>query len=157
MLYDHILVPYDGSVSAKAALAEATRYAKDDPGARLSIIQIVDTELLLAERLKAEKRPTNSTFTPVVPQADYEAAIAELHDAIVGLLPDLMNELTVEFLEETEPGEQIVAYAEEGGCDLIIMGWRGLGALRGILGSVSNYVLREAHMPVLIVKHRAER
>ena len=54
MLYDHILVPYDGSASAKAALAEATRYAKDDPGARLSIIQIVDTELLLAERLKAE-------------------------------------------------------------------------------------------------------
>lgn len=157
MLYDHILIPYDGSASAKAALAEATRYAKDDPGARLSIIQIVDTELLLAERLKAGKRPANSTFTPVVPQADYEAAIAELHDAIVGLLPDLMNELTVEFLEETEPGEQIVAYAEESGCDLIIMGSRGLGALRGILGSVSNYVLREAHMPVLIVKHRAER
>ena len=29
---------------------------------------------------------------------------------------------------------------------------RGLGALRGILGSVSSYVLRNADVPVLIVK-----
>ncbi|MFR4802462.1 MAG: universal stress protein [Eggerthellaceae bacterium] len=32
------------------------------------------------------------------------------------------------------------------------MGSRGLGALRGILGSVSSYVLRNADVPVLIVK-----
>ena len=29
---------------------------------------------------------------------------------------------------------------------------RGLGALRGMLGSVSSYVLREATVPVLVVK-----
>ena len=55
------------------------------------------------------------------------------------------------------PGEQIVAFADEHACDLIVMGSRGLGALRGILGSVSSHVLREAAVPVLIVKQRAER
>ena len=32
MLYDNILVPFDGSASADAALEEAARYAKEDPG-----------------------------------------------------------------------------------------------------------------------------
>ena len=67
-----------------------------------------------------------------------------------------MNEISFEFLEETVPGEQIVAYAEDHGCDLIVMGSRGLGALRGILGSVSSHVLRQAKVPVLIVKQPAE-
>ena len=51
-----------------------------------------------------------------------------------------------------QPGGQIVTYAIDNLCDLIVMGSRGLGALRGILGSVSSYVLRNADVPVLIVK-----
>ena len=49
-----------------------------------------------------------------------------------------MNEITVDLMDETVPGEQIVAFADEHACDLIVMGSRGLGALRGILGSVSQ-------------------
>ena len=56
------------------------------------------------------------------------------------------------FRSETQPGGQIVTYAIDNLCDLIVMGSRGLGALRGILGSVSSYVLRNADVPVLIVK-----
>ena len=51
MLYDNIMVPYDGSESAQAALAEAVRYAREDPGAALHIVQIVDTEQLVIEKL----------------------------------------------------------------------------------------------------------
>ncbi len=161
MLYDTILVPYDGSNSAKAALSEAVRYAKDDPGATLRIVQIIDVERRIVERLEAEGRRSVEDFEPVKLHAHYDDAIAEadaaLHEQIDDALNGLMNEIVIEFLEETVPGEQIVAYADEHGCDLIIMGSRGLGALRGILGSVSSHVLRQARVPVLIVKQGSDR
>ena len=69
-----------------------------------------------------------------------------------GVIRPLMNEKRVCLLPEVHPGDQIVKYAQENGCGLIIMGSRGLGALRGMLGSVSSYVLREAQVPVLVVK-----
>ena len=54
MLYDNIMIPYDGSASSKAALAEAVRFAKDDPGLTLRIVQIIDTDQLAIDKLEAE-------------------------------------------------------------------------------------------------------
>ena len=53
----------------------------------------------------------------------------------------------------TNPGEEIVRIAYEQKADMIIMGARGLGKIRkAILGSVSDYVMRKALVPVLICK-----
>ena len=81
-----------------------------------------------------------------------EEASERLHAQVDGVIRPLMNEKRVCLLPEVHPGDQIVKYAQENGCGLIIMGSRGLGALRGMLGSVSSYVLREAQVPVLVVK-----
>jgi len=52
-----------------------------------------------------------------------------------------------------DPAHTIVDIAERHGCDLIVMGARGVGALRSaLLGSVSNEVLHAARVPVMIVK-----
>ncbi|XP_060589353.1 universal stress protein Sll1388-like [Ruditapes philippinarum] len=52
-----------------------------------------------------------------------------------------------------EPGEQIIEVANEVGANLIITGSRGLGTLRRtFLGSVSDYVVHHAHIPVLVYK-----
>ena len=80
------------------------------------------------------------------------AAWIWLKAQVDGVIRPLMNEKRVCLLPEVHPGDQIVKYAQENGCGLIIMGSRGLGALRGMLGSVSSYVLREAQVPVLVVK-----
>ena len=48
--------------------------------------------------------------------------------------------------------EGIVEYAEDNDIEIIVMGRRGLGALRGMLGSVSYAVLHQADIPVLTVK-----
>lgn len=154
MLYDNVMIPYDGSHSAHAALAEATRFAKEDPGLTLHIVQIIDTEKLIINKLEA-KRSAGAAIPEDMREAASEAtseAKARLHRQANKVLHGLMNKIVIVILQETHPGAQIVSYAHENNCDLIIMGSRGLGALRGILGSVSNYVLREAPIPVLIVK-----
>ena len=156
MLYDNIMVPYDGSPSAQAALAEAVRFAKDDPGLTLRIVHIIDTEQLAIDKLEAEGRDEQIVSTSGTLQATFAAVTAEaeerLRRRIDPLLKGLMNKVHVELLQETSPGNQIVTYAVDNGCDLIVMGSRGLGALRGMLGSVSSFVLRNADVPVLIVK-----
>ena len=156
MLYDNILMPYDGSASARSALAEVVRYAKEDPGLVLRIIQIIDTEQLVIDKLE----PPSTRKTGELSSAELkkirdeviEEASAQLHKETDSMLSGLMNKIYIELLEETSPGDQIVAYATQNKCDLIVMGSRGLGALRGMLGSVSNFVLRNASAPVLIVK-----
>ena len=48
--------------------------------------------------------------------------------------------------------EAMVNPAKEEGCDLIIMGSRGQGGVKGFLGSVSYAVTKESPMTVLIAK-----
>ena len=51
-----------------------------------------------------------------------------------------------------DPAETIVATAAGNGSDLVVVGSRGFGMKRLLLGSVSEKVLHHAGCPVLIVK-----
>lgn len=48
-------------------------------------------------------------------------------------------------------GEEIVRYAEAGGAEAIVVGRRGAGLSRALLGSVSDHVVRNAKQPVVVV------
>ena len=51
-------------------------------------------------------------------------------------------------------GEAIVDEAAKEQVGMVVMGTRGLGALRRtVLGSVSDYVLQHVHCPVVICRH----
>jgi nucleotide-binding universal stress UspA family protein len=53
-----------------------------------------------------------------------------------------------------DPAQTLVELAGRHGCEGIIVGARGLGAVRGaMLGSVSQAVLQASMVPVTIVKH----
>lgn len=55
-------------------------------------------------------------------------------------------------LASGKPGESIVEKAKECGANMIVMGSRGLNAVRRtFVGSVSDYVLHHATIPVTIV------
>jgi nucleotide-binding universal stress UspA family protein len=54
---------------------------------------------------------------------------------------------------DERPEKAIIHLAEELGVGLIVMGSRGLGGVRrALMGSVSDFVVRHAHCPVMIVR-----
>jgi nucleotide-binding universal stress UspA family protein len=54
---------------------------------------------------------------------------------------------------EGDPATEIVRYARESGCDMIVMGTHGrTGIERLLLGSVAEKVLRDANCSVMVVK-----
>ena len=68
------------------------------------------------------------------------------------VLDEQVKEVAAVHLREEEPAEEIVALTEELGVDLIVVGRRGRGRIRRALaGSVSDWVVRHARRPVLVV------
>ncbi|WP_054848597.1 universal stress protein [Methanoculleus chikugoensis] len=53
------------------------------------------------------------------------------------------------------PGEEIVAAADAEGASLIVIGSHGRSNIRDrLLGTVSEYVIKNAHQPVLVIKRK---
>ena len=56
-----------------------------------------------------------------------------------------------------KPGDAILKVVEEEKGDLIVLGSRGSGTIRRhLIGSVSDYVMHHAHIPVLVCKHHGK-
>ena len=75
-------------------------------------------------------------------------------EAVAEMLP---NPAEVRLLRGTSPADLIVSCAIEEGCDLIVMGSRGQGGVKGYLGSVSYAVTKESPVTVLIAKDGARQ
>jgi nucleotide-binding universal stress UspA family protein len=64
--------------------------------------------------------------------------------------PDLGAEVETSLLDGP-PARAIVAAADERDADEIVIGSRGFGRIRGVLGSVSHAVLHETDRPVVVI------
>ena len=65
---------------------------------------------------------------------------------------DMESQVSIDVVPGYTPAADLLGFAKKIDADLIVMGSRGLGAIRGVLGSVSYAVLRESEIPVLVVK-----
>ena len=159
MKFSNILVPFDKSAHAVHALEIAKGLAEEDPAIQLHVVGIT----FLSEMppsLGLEANPYQSvpplTVDPDLYKQLVEAALArekeDMGAAIGALLDGLPNPVQVLAVNAPSVVDGINDYAHDHGCDLIVMGSRGLGVLRGMLGSVSYGVLRSADVPVLIAK-----
>ena len=124
-MYQHILVPLDGSQLAETALTHivplAQRFA-----AKVTLLQVV-----------AEAEPGTIE--------DYLRGVAQsLHDQGISV--------AIEY-PQGRPSAVIIDRAGQLGIDLIAMTSHGRGGLgRAVFGSVADEVLRQAPCPVLLVR-----
>jgi nucleotide-binding universal stress UspA family protein len=86
---------------------------------------------------------------------DREKAIQEMRDKAVEKFDVFLHDFGIKesgIIDEGEPHSRIAAFAAENDIDLIVMGARGLGLLKGMLiGSVTDAVLKSSPCPVLII------
>lgn len=145
--YKKILVPYDGSEHAKKALAQAIDLAEAGKGKLYvaSVCNIVSVMSNFDQVSIAE-----GCLTTQLSQDLEKQCRADLEEA-KSVIPE---EVPVETLFEVgSPGPVLLQMADDMKADLIVMGSRGLGPLKGIfMGSVSSYLVSRAKCPVLIVK-----
>ena len=114
----------------------------------------------IAERFEANLWLVHAFSTPSDFRAytDYEKLFARHKAAAQAVLDEAQQKsgrtslVVNEELREGPEAESILKEAEKCKADLIVMGTRGLGALKGFLvGSVSRKVIHYASCPVMVV------
>lgn len=147
-MYKAILVGIDGSPTANEALRRAARLA-GSTGAELHVVC-------------AYQNASLGAFAPaggVDLGAGSESILASLKQAAEELLGDAVSGLSADdgvkvqtHAFEGEATDVLIDSAETLGCDLIVVGSRGMrGGKRFLLGSVPNSVAHHADRDVLII------
>ena len=158
MVFKNVVVAYDGSDHALAAVTKAAELVKDDADAKLHLVFVTThpNAQLPANFNSASFDPQQYLLSVEDIMNLYNKTIEEetekVREGIGSVLDSLGDRAAIEVIPGYTPAADILSYAEKVDADLIVMGSRGLGAIRGVLGSVSYAVLREAPMPVLFIK-----
>jgi len=139
-MYDHILVPTDGSAGSVKAAEHAVDLAEKYSG-DIHALYVVNVGRLEGmslnvpgsiDRLEEEGKEYIQDVVDTAENAGVEATSA---------------------IELGRPAKTIIEYADENGSDLIVIGTQGRGGLsRRLLGSVTEQVVRLANVPVHTVR-----
>jgi nucleotide-binding universal stress UspA family protein len=136
-----ILLATDGSEEAELA----ARTAADLAGKTGSELDVVHVLVLPPETL-------HDPFGTDAREEFEKRGRARL-DELVGRIEASGGEVGGTLFRVGSPAAEIVAQAEEVGAGLVILGSRGLGAMRrALMGSVSDSVVRHAPCPTLVVR-----
>src|SRR5699024_1649961 len=141
-----ILVAYDGSELCKTALMEAEIQANAVSEGEVHVLAIV---------CHASIATSFPTVEIDMEKAEAEKLQAELGKVKANFVGDNVTVYPKVLIAHSQrnAGHAIVEYADENEIDMIIIGSRGLGNVRGkILGSVSNQVVQRADCHVLVIK-----
>ena len=145
----NVLVALDGSEPATRALAVAADLAVRY-GATLHLVHVMLRPMVVSEELKEFARTERVDLPVAVEMSALGQSIVGAGQA--GAAATGVHRLKTEVLTG-DPAERLLEYAREQAVDLIVVGRRGVGRLRGLLmGSVSWKVNSLAECPVLTVR-----
>ena len=146
--YRVLVVPYDFSDHARAALNEAAQLARR-LGGDLHLVHVVQSPLYMYSFAYAGEAA--AVIPPIDMTEIRDAAMKSLRDVIAGL--DVPGKVEPHVLEGASVAETLRETAVDLGADLIVMGTHGrTGLAHAFLGSVAERTLRSAPCPVLTVQ-----
>ena len=145
-----ILVPTDGSAHARRAIELATDIALQY-GAMLYLLHVVSEstipdEVLEYIRVERLEEPPERVYLQKIGEGIISAAEREVRNK--GMKKEVQSAVV-----QGDPAETIINFAREKGVDMIMLGSRGLGQVKGmLLGSVSSKVCHVADCTCVTVK-----
>ena len=142
-MYDHVLVPTDGSATVPETLDHAIPLAASND-ATIHALYVIDTRITnaAADETREELRATL--------ESEGEAAVTEVLDRAEAAGVD-----AVDTVRAGTPSKTILDYVEEADIDLVVIGTRGKSPREKVtsLGSVSERVVDNASVPVFVVRN----
>lgn len=134
----NILVPLDDSKDSVRGLDKAISIAKES-GAKITGINVVAVAPTLASTV-----------------INYKKFLTKKAETLLDSAKKNCEKQEVKFSSKIQygsPASKIVETAEKGKFDLVVIGSRGIGGIKGaILGSVANTVVNKSKVSVLVVK-----
>lgn len=157
-MYDKILAPLDGSAFAEQALPHVEQIAA---------VEHSEIHLLSVAPLLEDQALAMVDLYPVYVYRGYlidqEDQLKHIQSELEGYLQHVSHRLQAHghavrtAVRFGQPAEEIMRYAEETGCSLIVMSTHGRSGLgRWVYGSVADKILRGSQVPVLLIRAREE-
>ncbi|KAB1192860.1 universal stress protein [Haloferax sp. MBLA0076] len=141
-MYDHILLPTDGSDATEATIEHAATLAHTYE-ATVHVLSVADS------RNRFES-PSAGIAPDVWRESEHERAEAAV-DAAIDALPDDVE--TERIVEEGVPDSVIAEYTDDADIDVVVMATHGRTGLdHYLIGSVTERVVRQSSAPVLTVR-----
>lgn len=139
-----ILVAVDGSKSSLSAARYAAKLASAVRGTnRVTLLSVHDDSALNLFRSYVPKGVIGD-FLREMSEKDLAPSRKALDKA------DIAHDMAIRF---GDIATQILEEIESSGCDMVVMGSKGRGALKSLLvGSVAQKVVASANVPVLLVR-----
>jgi nucleotide-binding universal stress UspA family protein len=155
-MFRRILVPIDGSPPSKRGLDEAIALAKDQ-AARICLLHIVDETIVT-------RTFDGTTYMPASYIDDFMKSLRSEGKRLLSRAEAKVRARRIKVdavLLETlghRVADVIVAHAKKWRADVIVLGTHGRrGLSRLVMGSDAELVLREAPVPVLLVRGPVSR
>jgi len=150
-MYQHILIPTDGSELAERAVTHGLSLAKF-LRAKLTVV-IVEEPVPTGWWSAAESRLADIADITAKYNEEINEHVASVLDRAANAAKQAGVLCKTIQVQDVQPYEAIIATATDRGCDLRVMASHGRSGLSAVvLGSVTNKVLTHTKVPVLVVQ-----
>ena len=146
-MYQHIMVPLDGSELAECVLPHVEAIAKGCNVGKITLIRVVTPLHLhggVESRLSPEERRRLEADSTDIARNYLDQVVKRLTDIGIAAKSEVLYGNVI---------DKLVDYADRNGVDLTVIATHGRsGVSRWVWGSVADRILRSACMPVLMVR-----
>lgn len=140
----NVLVPFDGSASAKRAVQYLVDFAKAYPNIQVHLLNV-------------QREPNlYGNYVPATMLDDLRTGALNHARKINAEASQMLAAASISHEAHEVVGEvvtEVVAAVKRLGCNTVVMGTRGMGSLGNlVMGSVATRVIHDVPVPVLLVK-----